>query len=501
MKSYLKPATIFIIAAIVFTVIQFNHSDFLGQDAYYHAKVAEMIGNSGHLLQKFPWLQYTILKDNFVEHHLLFHILLIPFVTFFNVFTGGKIAIILFSSLFITVFYIIISKLKLKYPLFWSLMLLGSSSFLLYRLNLLRAQSLALILLFIGIYALIKKKWLLLFIISIFYTWLFDGFIILGIVLAVYLFTMGVSYFKTRKIKSTELIMPLLNYLGGVTVAIILNPYFPANLYHLFFHLYKVALHDPFTDMPVGIEWDLLYPSLAVSSSLLLLIFFILSIAVSLKTFIIDKNFSRHYLFLGLLSVAFFFITIVVRKMIEYSAPMIILFSAYSLTFFIKNDWNKIKRFKIFNKYVIALAILILFIPCSLNLRNLYFHTNSNQNDNQSIREAGKWMAANIPPEETIYHVDWSEFSQLFFYNPGNFYISGLDPNFMKDYDEFLYRKWYKIFNEQQLESLYATVKFDFKANYIYFKNDFSEIKNQVESDMRFNLIYSTNDINIYSLE
>lgn len=503
-KFYLKYIILIITVISFIAIIQFKAYEFLCTDVYYHAKMAQLILDSGKLVEIFPWLQYTILNDNFVEHHLLFHILLLPFFKILEPFLAAKIATIVFATTFFIVFFVILKKLNIKSSLYWTLFLLFSSSLFIFRLNLLRAQSLALILLLIGIYLLIKKYFIYLIPLTIFYVWLFDGFIILGIVIAIKSLMEAYYLFKTKNYKLiSDLFYPILCYLAGIAIAIILNPYFPKNIYHLFFHLYHVALKDPFSNMPVGIEWYMSTPWFLISSSLIIIILLVIAIFIILLTKIKHRKVNKTILFLFLNALVFFLLTIVVRKMIEYSAPLIILLAAYVYTnnyIAINKYFGKLFLFK--NKYVPKLLIVFFLLSAAIyNFQAVYFNLNNDKEGKINTKKAGIWIKENIPAKEIIYHLDWSESPQLLFYNDQNYYIAGLDPNFMKEYNYDLYRKWHQLFSQQSLENSHQIIKQDFKANYAYINKDFSEFVNYTKKDLRFATIYENENILIYKIK
>lgn len=501
MNKYLK-FTLFIALIIAFFIlIQSKIFEFLGVDAYYHAKVAQLILESGNLLKSYPWLQYTILNENFVEHHLLFHILLLPFFSLFQPFIAAKIAVTLFGSLFFLTFFIILKKLKIKFPYCWTLFLAFSSSLLIYRLNLLRAQSIALILLFVGIYFLLRKKYWHLLPLTIFYTWLFDGFIILGIVILIKLIIDIYFLIKKRREKFLNIIMPSISYLLGISIAILFNPYFPRNIYHLFFHLYQVALKDPFSKMPVGVEWHYSSPELLFYTSGII----IFSFACLIFFFIIKNKASfkinKHVIFLMLTSIIFIILTIMTRKMIEYSAPIII----FSLAYFISQNFQKFQKLIISlpNKikyFLFTFILLLILILGSNNYLQVYNNLSNDIKQRQDTLEALEWVKANIN-DKIIYHPDWSESALFTYYNDKNYYIAGLDPNFIKEYDSDLYQKWYQIFSQQDLYNIYEIIKLNFKANNTIIKKNYQNIIKHIENDARFRKIYENNLYVIYMLQ
>jgi hypothetical protein len=117
--------------ALVFWWLQFSTraiccGDF---DGYYHIKWARMLWDNmraGHFPPAFPWLPLTTLNAHeYVDHHLLFHIILIPFTWFRDLQTGAKIAAILFGSLAVFSCYWLIVRYEIRYRLIWILALLA----------------------------------------------------------------------------------------------------------------------------------------------------------------------------------------------------------------------------------------------------------------------------------------------------------------------------------------------------------------------------------------
>ena len=126
-------------------------------DGYYHMKWARLLWENMKAKHFFPptftWLPLTTLNStDYVDHHLLYHILLIPFTWFRDVQTGGKISAILFASIALFSCYWLIVRYEVRYRLLWLLALLASSAPFLYRMNMTKAPPLAILFVIIGTY-------------------------------------------------------------------------------------------------------------------------------------------------------------------------------------------------------------------------------------------------------------------------------------------------------------------------------------------------------------
>ena len=125
-------------------------------DSFYHAKVAEYLSH-GQILHKFPWLQATALVDGYVDHHFLFHLLLVPFVRFDDPLVGVKTATILFTSLAFLFIYWFLKKFKIRWPFVYIFILLLAKGWI-FRASLVKAPLLFLVLLLFFYYFLAHKK-------------------------------------------------------------------------------------------------------------------------------------------------------------------------------------------------------------------------------------------------------------------------------------------------------------------------------------------------------
>src|SRR5436305_10541993 len=149
-------------------------------DGYYHIKWSQTLWQAMRAHQfppRFTWLPLTTLNPrDYVDHHLLFHIIDIPFTWFpdpkqllFNhkwvadMRLGAKVSAALFAGLAIFSCYWLTFRYRLRYPFVWLVALLGCSAPFLYRMSMTKAMSLSVVLLVIGINLLFQRKyiWLL----------------------------------------------------------------------------------------------------------------------------------------------------------------------------------------------------------------------------------------------------------------------------------------------------------------------------------------------------
>lgn len=533
LNSWVQGTLIFIIAFGLLLSFQFMTPGLFGFDAFYHLGMAEEMLEQG-IVQDFPWLYYTVFSQNYVDHHLLFHVALMPFV-FFNKIIGGKIAIALFGALAIEVFYLLMRKLKVRYAFVWAVILLISSHALLFRMNLIRAQNLSLMLLFLGLLCAYKKRYVWLLVISYLYAILFDGFIALPVLLGAYAMA-GLFYSifhvigrEIKKINEEKVttkkggvavyFIPTLIALLGSVLGIVINPYFPKNLSFLYLHLIKIGMFNATGKIPVGNEW---YPyelgDLMVNSSLamLLLIFNIVILAVVSIAYLLkwrrQNALTADEIVLWLSAAAFFGVFLVAvlqsRRYIEYFVPFAILLSAVSFNnLFIRvggrepRQYFSLSKLKITGYAFLVFSIFILLLSAGVvNLREAY-------GDARAVRDvyrytgASQWLEANTAEGEIIFHLDWDDFPLLFFNNRHNYYIVGLDPVFMVDYSPELYELWKDAGRTSSDREVKRIVHEVFKSDYIFMDTEHEDAANRLDKSKLFEKVYSDEYTIVYKIK
>jgi len=65
-------------------------------------------------------------------------------------------------------------------------------------------------------------------------------------------------------------------------------------------------------------------------------------------------------------------------------------------------------------------------------------------------RGAASWLLANSPPGALVFHAWWDQFPHLFFWNPRDLYVGGMDPLFQYAHDPALFWKAYWLATDAQ---------------------------------------------------
>ncbi|HST23561.1 MAG TPA: hypothetical protein VLR90_20790, partial [Blastocatellia bacterium] len=123
----------FIFSGVMLAYIQFAGPNIVDYDGYYHIKTAYLIREQGLALD-FPWLKFTILDEaHYTDHHMLLHVLQMPFTFVGDLRLAAKLSPVFLAAFAFTIFYLLIRRYEIGYPLLWLIVLFASSSPFLYR--------------------------------------------------------------------------------------------------------------------------------------------------------------------------------------------------------------------------------------------------------------------------------------------------------------------------------------------------------------------------------
>ncbi len=437
-------------------------------DGYYHIKWARLIWDNlraGHFPPAFPWLPLTTLNPkNYVDHHLLYHIILIPFTWFREMQTGAKVSAILFASLAVFSCYWLVVRYEIRYRLIWLIALLASSAPFLYRMNMTKAPPFAIIFLVIGTYLLFEQKYLLLLPLAFIFTETYDMFVLLGVATVVWTIVIGWSEerFEWR---------PLAYVTAGCVLGLIINPYFPHNLY-LFWEHARVKITAGNFATKVGQEW---YPYDTHE--------FVVNCYVALAAMLVgyitfdwsERKRAQRPLYFLIFATTLLLMIARWKRFAEYFPPFAILFAAFTLEslwrgravfthlpqdvmadlqpFLDREDAAAVKKEEKEKENWRLIKAGIVAVGLGAALFSNVYRTSKDIHDSDPRDHYAKgsyWMRANIPPGELVFNTDWDDFPRLFYYDPTHTYTSGLDPTYLHDQNRDLSDLYVKITTGEQ---------------------------------------------------
>lgn len=499
-KILLPLLFIFFLFAFIFYLIQFSSPNLAGVDAYYHIKYAYLYRTLGikETLSNFSLAgEYSILNQHPTDLSFLYHILLIPF-TYGNIIVGSKISAVIVASLIFSLFYWVLRKSQIKYSFFWTLLFFAASSAFVFRLTLSRPFLLSILILILGFYLIIKKKYGWLFVLSIFYALSYAVSPLILVIAFIYIIA---EYVQAKKIDWKILFYPLM----GILIGLVIRPDFPQNLYIIFIQSFYTFFYK-IKGVSLGIGAEMSLISAPLKTNLILLFLFSLSLAFIIIDLIgkrIKKGrVSLIRLYTCFLAIFFCLLTLMSQRFFEYWTPFTIFLAAFTFKYLSRDKyWRDLAAqfIKIIGNFFTRLKPFLFVLLCLVIISSGYINVSEAINligetifPFDKYQEASHLLKENTPVQSIIFNASWDNFPQLFFYNHHNYYIIGKDPTFMYVYDKELYWLWGNITNQgiicsqsekecpdsvytekfsQRSQKIYQIIKNKFQSKYVFIDN------------------------------
>ncbi|MBI2633327.1 MAG: hypothetical protein HYW78_02965 [Parcubacteria group bacterium] len=523
---------------------------FTDPDSFYHAKISLMMNEAlqERPLQlralfptELPWMQFSSLKNNFVDHHWLFHLALIPFLSLPNdtaitdpalieidPILKFKIAISFFAGIFGIVLYYALSWHTVRFP-FAFVFLPLTSLFIVGRFINIRTLALAAALLLLMYIAVARKKNFLLFFLSMIYVWLHGSWplaivLIIEYYVALYIHTYYIAP-RSSPLYSFRAIItflkncdkkPFFAVIGGLVAGLVINPYFP---YNLSFYLYQTSMVAYSGKVMIGAEWHPTDSFQFLKNSLFPFLLWIITFPFFLTS--LKKHSFRSY-YLAILSTTFLLLTIKSLRFSDYFTPFSILFAgmmfnAMSLEQFWHIAISKINKMRraswrsldFWLTCYIAVCLIILIITpfisifSYLNKYTLSFATkNPTTRSLFSMQSVSAFLKNTTAPRSIVFHSMWDLWPQLFYFNDYNYYINGLAPMFLNKYNPQLYETMDEIIYNTSTEPFASSIKNNFSADIVLTeKTRPTKFVERIEKDPSVKKIYSDVWFNVYRIE
>lgn len=549
---------VFLLFFGIFYFLQFSFPHIIStDDSFRHIKQSWLIRTEGiqKAVKEFPWLQCTIFKDFPGDPWFGYNFLLQPF-TFGDLTFGAKLASVFFDALLFLGFFWLLKKFKVRGAIFWTILLFFVIDDFFSRLLMPRPYILSILLSLIGFYLLANKRYLGIFVLSLFYS-----FATLEAPLIIFF---ALSFFVLERIraKKFDFKIPILTVLGFI-LGLVIRPDFPNSLYLTYFSFFNLLfLRFKGVNLDFGTEIQFPFPGLVRDYPLLFLVFTLPLLCLLLKFFQKrEKEISPLHLQLVYFSLFFAALTMLVgQRFIEYWVPFAVLatavycetlifpkvaqlvkdikgFKEYNIVFssekirhFYQKIYNLLRFFiiqseKKFVKVLIQGLFLFFVVYFSLfKMINLSqgFMTPGPIIRANSYQEAADWLRENTPPGSIVLNDRWDVFPVLLFYNHYNYYCGGMDPVFMYEKDPKLYWFWRnlvsrgimcaqqvcegekrKLAKERETE-VYEFLKERLNGDYILltslYEGTDKEFDNFLSSSKKFEKVFGKGIIKIYKI-
>ena len=442
---------VFLAIATLFALIRFPPS-FPDPDSFYHAKSALMIRDVG-FIHSFPWLQETILRDQYVNAHWLYHVILIPFVTAFDPMVGMRVSAVLFGTLAFYALYRFLKSIGSPYPE-W-LTLVGALSFdFLQRMSMPKAGSLAVTTLLFAAWAMHRAKPRTVFFVSVAFVWLYHGWPVLLVAFA----CLVAGDLVARRLVPTGEKFPYaktgLALVLGLVAGNVMNPYFPKNVAFGVTDIFKIAVTGG-ANIPVGSEWSSLswltmFQNDILAFCLLPFAVFLLIPAGASRMFDLTFTKARTVFFLLFLTSVFAGFTFRSIRFMEYLLPFLLLTVGALFVIvepLIKKEAGRIRA--IMQKPSVLLKAL--FVVVCLALGSLaYGGVSYGRSENgyfaaSQYEGSANWLRENVAPGAVVFNPVWDSSLMYFYLEDSHYFLVGLDPRFMYDADKDRYQTWFDL--------------------------------------------------------
>lgn len=524
-KKFLPFSAIFAVVFAVFYRFEFNSRmpNFSGEDSFYHVGMAKYILEHG-IPHQFPYLFYTILNKNFVDHQLLFHLILIPFIKIFGDFTGPKLMTILFVALSFAFLYLIFRERKLKFSLIYALtaFFIMPADFY-FRMAFIRVQAAALFFMVLAVYLIFKKKMWPLLILSFLFVWLYGGFVFMPVLAVIYLIS-NVLTGEKFDIKIPTAI------LTGTILGLIINPFFPHNIGFLIVQIFGTGLGaKPYS----GGEWQPYDTWFWFTSSLVPIMIFFGGLLVCL---INKKKIDYKVLTIVLFSFVLLALELKSKRYVEYWPFWAVTAGIIMAGPYLEEKIVNLKP-KYFKKNPIVMLnlfqhpvahdripkqvrddtlrrhlksdLLLPFLLCVLIFISFWYSSgqmSKGMNDTHAFinldaaRDMQEVLKTDSNEGDIVFTDDWDVFPYYFYLNRKDYYIVGLDPEFMNKFDHTLYEEFSAISSGRDSYNL-GRIKTDFNAKWVIVASDHPQFKTNLKNNSKlFEQIYSNQEFTLFKV-
>lgn len=487
---------------------------FADPDSFYHARISALIAERG-VFTALPWLQFTVLRDSFADHQFLYHVALVPFVIVWPPLVGIKLATIVFFAAAVTACYALLRAWQVRQAWLPTALLLVSSPFI-FRANLAKAQPLMFLALFAFLGSVTRRRRWAVAVISFLYVWLYGGWPLLLLVAA--LLTVaefltpsapvsgrgwrGIGRRVSRAITQTAATWAAVA--GGLAAGLVINPYFPHNLKFYWNQIVQIAVINYRDTIGVGAEWYAYAPlELLAASSLAT---FALVIGLTVYGLTVRRQPPRVTLLL-LLTLLFYGLTWRSRRNVEYLIPFELLFTATAIHAGLaglpfRQFGRELTQFFREQRLFVVAAVLPLLLTPYIVVRDVVSTRSAFAAGIPFTRYAGAmaWLSAHSPPNALVFHSDWDDFPVLFYHNPKNYYLVGLDPTFMYRYDQVRYWQWERVTTGRERRRLHEVVAQSFAADYVFVGSEQEAMGKLVANNPGFREAYHDQEARIFEV-
>ena len=454
--------TIFVLFfGLLVTIFVISEGDPIPDDQYFHFKYAYLLRTQGwDVVEHFRWIQSSPEPTGGGHYAVnLFQGSLIPFTYFSDWLLGLRVAEAFYASIVVALIYYIMRKERVRYPLFFTL-LLASSTFFMARILLGRAFVLILGLIFLEMHLAIHRKYIPLIVIVILHVlWHQNTYFLPFMMVGIVEFS---RYFVEKKIDIKNMFVTVC----GIIVGMMFFPGFPRSLISRMSNLFGIKENISGGSAGGALGGGELI-TVDFSSYFLgeMTMFILLVGSIGLLVFLyfkqkedegkkkrkrkfgmINKTYLHWvYSLLIFLSIVLFGSMMIMGRFFDFVFPAAVLLSAFIVAILLESKFISLK-----NSTIEWMSMLVwVFVDVLFAGAMFIVYKKSNTFDYEPAKLAAQWIDENSDAGEKVYLNNWSNFNMMFFANSNNVYSMGIEPYSLRLYDESLYWKYYNLFKHK----------------------------------------------------
>ncbi len=494
--TFLQGTTLFLVCFALLSWVMFANPAFFSTDDYYHARVSEQMIYQGRLALNFPWLPDTILNPgSYVDHHLLYHIMLAPAVYWWGMLGAKLVTIGLAAGIFLSA-WLVFRQIGVKHATIWTLGLFGMGATWIFRMLMIRTNGASAFFLILAFVPLFSRRYKWLIPISFAYVWLYNGWILLPVFVVLYFIA---TFIAERKVE-----WGAIGYCAlGTIMGLVINPYFPHNILFVTEHL--LAKTNMNLTPLLGAEWS------PFTTRTLLVSFTGMMIALVLAFIrpIFGGKRDRIEIFLMFCALTTGFMAFQSMRFFEYWPGFVMLYfaAAWGRGAAFQLSWPR--NMKLFEGKLQALelgiqrvfertapylqrwggvVLLTIFVGYfGYTTMTLTHSLAVNTRDMRDFQGAGNYLKANTATGSMVFAVGFNDFSRLFFYDQKNTYLVGLDPTYLSLHSQKLWDMYWASINGRVDAS---SVMVQMHAQYAVSRKDHTAFNNRAIKDPHLKLVF-----------
>jgi hypothetical protein len=433
-KQLLASALKFSLSAIVIFTAIFSilliQQKVRGVDSYFHIRYAWIIRTQGIFNTQFPYLPFSSLSKYNADLWYGFHLLLIPFTYYEDLFVGMQVATAVIATTGLLLCWLCFKRLHIWFPFFWSVVLFIGTGSNIHRFLMMRPEAISFGFTMLLFSAALTNSPILVFLAALGAS--FFHVSVLYISLCVITVTLLVHTIIEKNIQWKLII----TFCAGSCLGLLLNPNPIGILYLTKINSIDLLLaklsHAPLT---LGQElWPFPLPSYISSIALLFTSGLLLYLAHLYTKQKLSSLFNVSLISSFVLFIFFSILTVIIAQRSDfYAVGFLVIFIGITATNYLTYIFSIHKENQlttiIHGTIMGTVCILLLFTTL-----HSWFDAQSIINQlpsNRTFREAGMWLRNNTKPGDLVAYVQWEYFAPLFYYSWENRYVEGIDPTFL----------------------------------------------------------------------